>query len=110
MIIEGKPSRDVSLEEAEAAIWEELENLKAAAIPEEELQKWKNKVESNLVFSELNVLNKAINLAFFEMLEEPDLINREVEEYQRITTQDIYRVANQVLQKSNCSELLYSPA
>lgn len=64
---------------------------------------------STLLFSETNVLNKAINLAFFEVLGDAELINREKALYQAVTPQDIYRVANEILIDSNCNELLYQP-
>ena len=110
LIIEGRPAKGISLEKAADAIWQELEQLKAAPIPEHELQKWKNQVESTLVFSETNVLNKAINLAFFEVLGEAELINREKELYQAVTAEDIHRVAQNILIDSNCSELHYTAA
>lgn len=106
-IIEGRPVDGVSLEEAEVAIWEELELLKKEAIPEEELQKLKNKVESSLVFSEASILNKAINLAFFELLDDAQRINDEVDYYQQITTEQILQTARQILIRENCSELYY---
>ena len=68
LIIEGKPNDGISLKKAEEEIWQVLNALKANPISEPELQKWKNKVESTLVFSEMNILNKAINLGFFELL------------------------------------------
>jgi predicted Zn-dependent peptidase len=107
LIIEGKPADGISIEEAEAAIWKELEYLKNEPIPETELQKLKNKTESMLVFSETNVLNKAINLAFFELLGDAGLINQEVAAYQKITSADIQKAAQQILTKENCSELYY---
>lgn len=107
LIIEGKPAEGVSLEQGEIAIWKELEELKAGPIPEKELEKVKNKVESSLVFSEQNVLNKAINLAYFELLGEAELINREADLYQQVSAEDILRVARQVLTQENCSELYY---
>ncbi len=107
VIIEGKPAEGVSLEQAEAAIWAELHELTAAPIPETELEKWKNKVESILVFSELSVLNKAQNLAFFELIGDADLINSEAKLYQEITTADLHRVAQSIFRLENCSRLLY---
>lgn len=109
LIIEGKPAAGVSLEQAASAIWSEIELVKSAPVAESELQKWKNQIESTLIFSETNVLNKAINLAFFEVLGDPELINREKELYQAVRPEDIYRVANEILVDSNCSELLYQP-
>ncbi len=107
LIVEGRPAEGVSIEMATAAIWKELEELKSSSIPEQELQKLKNKMESTLVFSELNVLNKAINLAFFELLGDAELINKEAGFYQQITTASLHRVANEILTEENCSELFY---
>ena len=73
----------------------------------EELLKYKNKVESALVFSEISILNKAINLAFFELLGDINLINTEKEIYQKITVKDIQRLANIIFVRENCSELHY---
>lgn len=106
-IIEGHPAKGVSQEKAEEAIWQELEEIKTQAIPERELQKIKNRIESTLVFSELNVLNKAINLAFFELLGDADYINQEVEFYKAVSREDLLRIANQMLTPENCSELYY---
>lgn len=107
LIVEGKPTEGVSLEAGAKAIWKELEALKATPIDERELQKVKNKIESNLVFSELNVLNKSMNLAFYELLGDANLINQEAQIYQQISAQDIHRVANELLTEENCSELFY---
>ena len=107
LIIEGRPAEGVSLETAEAAIWKEIELLKKEGIPERELQKYKNKVESSLVFSEGSILNKAINLAFFELLGNPELINSEAELYQEVTTADVLQMAKTLLTPENCSELYY---
>ena len=107
LVIEGQPAEGITLDEAANAIWKELELLKAAPIPERELQKLKNKVESTLIFSELNVVNKAMNLGFFELLGNAELINQEAALYQEITSEDIHRVANLILTEDNCSELYY---
>jgi hypothetical protein len=71
------------------------------------LQKIKNKAESTLIFSELNILTKAMNLAYFEMLGNAALINDEAEMYQNITAKDIQGQANKILIKENCSVLIY---
>lgn len=107
LIIEGKPSDGVSLEEGEAAIWEELELLKRELLPAKELEKLKNKAESALVFSEVNVLNKAINLAYFELLGDAALINQEGESYQRVTVEKMQQLAKQTFTRENCSKVVY---
>ena len=106
-IIEGKPAAGVSLEVAEMVIWEELELLKSELVPERELQKLQNKIESHLAFSEMNVLNKAMNLAFFELLGDASLVNEEAKLYQNVSAQDIRKLARELFVKENCSELYY---
>lgn len=108
IIIEGKPADGISIESAKKAIWEELEALKAMPIPDEELEKLQNKVESTLIFSEMNFLNKAINLAFFEnMGDAASWINKEAQFYREISTQDLQVAANAVFTTENAVELIY---
>ena len=107
LVVEGKPAEGVQLLDAEKAIWEELHQLVEKGVDEQELQKVKNRVESTLIFSETSILNKAINLAFYEVLGDVDRINQEAEFYQLITTTDLRRVAKQILRRDNCSTLRY---
>jgi predicted Zn-dependent peptidase len=46
-------------------------------------------------------------LAYFEMLGDANLINSEAERYLQVTAEDIREVANKVIRKENCSELIY---
>lgn len=108
LVVEGKPAEGISHAAARTALWAELEDLKANAVAPEELEKVINKVESTLVFSESNVLNKAMNLAFYELLGDAELVNKEVEHYGKVTTTDIQRVANDWLHEDNCCELYYT--
>ena len=107
LIIEGKPAEGITLEEAESAIWSELEMLKKEPIPDRELEKLQNKIESTLVFSEINILNKATNLAFFELLGDANLINKEATLYRSVTAADIQRLSQMLFVKENCSGLYY---
>lgn len=106
-IIEGKLSEGIMIEIAEKAIWQELEILKSDLVSEYELQKNKNQIESALIFSESGTLNKAINLCFYESIGKLDLINREMEEYERITPNDIKRVANWLFENEKSFTLWY---
>jgi zinc protease len=106
-IIEGKPADGVSIETAEIAIWKELELLKTEQIPERELTKLKNKAESTLTFSTSSIMTKAMNLGFFELLGNANLINEEAERYQEITVEQIQEQAQKIFTKENCSQLVY---
>lgn len=106
-VVEGKPLKHISLDEAEKYIWQELEKLKNENIENSELQKVKNKIESTMHFAELSILDKAMNLAFFEMLGDANMYNQEVENYDKITTDDIKRMSNELFIIENSSTLYY---
>ena len=106
-VVEGKPLENVSIETAEAAIWEELDKLKNQLIPDEELTKVKNKTESTMVFSEMSLLDKAMNLAQFEVFGDADTLNHETEKYLAVTAEQIQQQAQQVFRKDNSSTLIY---
>lgn len=106
-VIEGKTMPDVTIENGRQAIIKELEILQNEKIPERELTKLKNSVESSLAFSEVSVLNKAISLAYFEILGDAQLVNTEGERYQELTSEDLLLAAQNVFQANNCSEVIY---
>jgi zinc protease len=106
-VVEGKPSENVSIEQAEAAIWEQLEQLKTSAIPVDELTKVKNKTESTLVFSEMSLLDKAMNLAYFELLGDGELMNQESGKYLNVTAEQIQQQAQKMFRKENSSTMVY---
>lgn len=106
-VIDGKPLPGVSMETAEAAIWEELNALKNNLLPVDELTKVKNKTESTMVFSEMSLLDKAMNLAFFELFGDAELLNLETARYIAITAQHIQQQAEALFKKENSSTLIY---
>ena len=103
----GKLAPGITLEEAEAAVWQELEAMKTEDIAEEELEKVKNRYESEQIFSNINYLNVATNLAFFELIGQAEDINHEVEKYRAVTAQRIKEVAQRTFVRENCSVLYY---
>lgn len=106
-VISGKINDGVSIEEAEAGIDAEIAKMQTELVSEEELQKCKNKIESTVTYSEADVLNKATNLAISELLGDADLINKEIENYHKVTAEGIREQAKKILQKTNCSTLFY---
>ncbi|MBO9672009.1 MAG: insulinase family protein [Sphingobacteriaceae bacterium] len=106
-IIEGKLVEGVAIETAEKAIWAELEKLKTELVSETELTKVKNKVESVLVFSEMSLLDKAMNLAYYELLGDAALLNRETEAFLKVRAEDIKRISNETFNPNSSSTLYY---
>ncbi|RYE36292.1 MAG: insulinase family protein [Sphingobacteriaceae bacterium] len=107
LIIEGKPTENISIEQAEAAVWEELDKLKNELVPEAELLKVKNKTESTMVFAEMSLLEKAMNLAYFELMGDAANLNHETEKYLAITSEEIQKQAQQIFRRENLSTLVY---
>ena len=105
--ITGKMSEGVTLEAGNKAIKNEIEQLIQEGVSAYELQKVKNKVESTLVFSETNYLNKAMNLAYHEFLGSANSINDEISKYKDVSSEQIINIAKEMLVENNCSTLFY---
>ncbi len=105
--IKGKPAEGVSLEEAEQAIWHELTRLAEEDFDPEELEKMKNRYESEQILNNLNYLNVATNLAYFELKGKAEDINDEVAKYRSVDAAQIRRVAREAFVPENCSILYY---
>ena len=106
-IVEGKLVEGVSVEDAEAAIWEELFKLTQEEVTEDELTKVKNKSESIMVFAEMSLLDKAMNLAYYELLGDAETLNTEIDKYLAVTPHGILSVAKETFQKQKSSTLYY---
>ena len=106
-IFTGQLLPTTSEEEAEQAFWSEIADLQQSNISAYELEKVKNKFEANTLFGELNVMNKAMNLGYYEMIGDLSLINREVEIYRSLSADDISDFATRVFRQENSSTLIY---
>ena len=106
-VVEGKPLPGISMEVAEAAIWKELERISTELVPVDELTKVKNKMESTMVFSEMSLLDKAMNLAYFELLGDADGLNSEIQKYLDVSAEEIRAQAAHIFRKENSSTLYY---
>lgn len=93
--------------EAEAAFWEEIDELKSGKISDYELEKVKNKFEANTLFGELNVMNKAMNLGYYQMIGDLELINREVDIYRSLLREEVADFSQRTFRKENSSTLIY---
>ncbi|QMW01310.1 M16 family metallopeptidase [Spirosoma foliorum] len=110
LIVQGNLNKGVSLEEADAAVEAVVEEFISQPVLDEELTKVKNQGEATHAFSEVELLNRAMNLAYAANSGNPDLVNQEAAQIQAVTSDDIQAVAQQVLRKDNCSTLYYRTA
>ena len=106
-IVDGKLVEGVTMEQAETAIWQELTKIASELVSENELTKVKNKSESIMVFAEMSLLDKAMNLAYYELLGDAALLNVEINKYLSITAEQIRKVAQETFKKEKSSTLYY---
>ena len=103
----GKLAPNITMQEAEKGIDAEIEKLKANMVSDNELRKVKNKVISAHMFSELNVLNKAMNLATSELIGDANLVNKQIDLYEAVTSDKIMTIAQGIFRNENSNTLYY---
>ncbi|MBR5784812.1 MAG: insulinase family protein [Bacteroidales bacterium] len=106
-IFVGKLAEGVEMTTAENAILAQIERLKNETISEQELEKVKNKLEITFVYSQYKVLDRAMNLGYFDHLGNIDLINSEPQCYAAVSPDDIKRLATETFLPEQCSTLYY---
>lgn len=107
LTIEGKLVKGVKMKDAEKAVQIEIDKIQQEIIPERELQKVKNRVESMLAFEDMELLNRANNLAFYELMGDAELMNKEFSNYEAITTEDLHREAQALFDEKNSNTIYY---
>lgn len=107
VIISGKLMRGTDIIKAEKAVNEVIYELKNSALTDYELEKVKNRFESSVVISNTSILNKAMNLSMYELLGDPDLVNREVESYRSVSKEMVRESAIKYLRPENCTTMFY---
>ena len=106
-ILTGQLLPDTTEEQAIEAFHREMAALTAEPASDYELEKVKNKFEANTLFGEINVMNKAMNLGYYEFLGDLELINREVAIYRSIDRERIAEFAHRIFRTENSSTLIY---
>lgn len=106
-VFTGQLLPDTSVAQAEEAFAAEMERLKTEPPTPYELEKVKNKFEANSLFGELNVMNKAMNLGFYEMLGDLDLVNRESTLYRAVDAERVMDFSRRIFRPECSSTLVY---
>jgi zinc protease len=107
LVISGRVNAGITLERAEQEVDLILQQVIQEGITEDELNKVKNQALSTLAFSEVEVMNRAMNLAFAKLSGDANLVNEEKEIIEQVSKQHIDRVAREILVESNSSALYY---
>ncbi len=107
LVIHGNLNKGQTLRDAENSIEEVLHELLDKGVSEEELAKVKNQAESTLEFSEVDLLSRAMNLAFAANYGDPELCNEDARQIRKVESQGLNNLAKKIIRKENCSTLLY---
>jgi zinc protease len=107
VVINGRVKPGISLQDAEAEVNKIVETLVTEGANEEELTKVKNQAYSTLEFGEVEVMNRAMNLAFSKLSGDANHVNQEKRDIEAVTLEDVSRVAKDVLQEENSNVMYY---
>ncbi len=107
LVVSGRVKDGIAPEHAEAEVDDILREMVGGGAVEEELEKVKNQAEATLEFGEVEVINRAMNLAFAELSGDPGLVNKEKELIRSVTLKDIKRVAEEILTDENSAVMYY---
>jgi len=105
LIISGRLTKGTTFEQLDEKLWEVLNELKEKTIANEELDRLRIKIRTAKEFQEQGLLNRAINLSFYELLGDINEINKETQMYKQITTKNFQETAKKILNKTNCNLL-----
>ena len=92
---------------ADQAIREELDKLSSGIISEKELMKVKNKTESAILFEDMSLMNRASNLAMYELMGDVAFMNTELDKYLDVTAGEIRDLSAKIFDEKNSSSLFY---
>lgn len=110
VVASGRVRPGISLEQAEEEIDAVVEDLLKDGVRDEELEKVKNQAQATIEFGEVEVINRAMNLAFAALSGDADLVNKEGALVQAVTTEDVYEAAHDIFREENSSVLYYHAA
>lgn len=107
LTISGRVKDGVLLEQAEHEVQAVINQLVQQGLKNEELEKVKNQSLTTFEFDEVEVMNRAMNLAFASLSGDVERVNKERDMMNKVSTQDIMRVAETVLKEENASVMYY---
>jgi len=107
LIISGRVKDGIMLTDAEEEVTKIINAVVEEGIRDEELQKVKNQSETSFEFDEVEVMNRAMNLAFAALSGDTSRVNQERTMMDSVTTSDIQQAAVEILREENSDVMYY---
>lgn len=107
LVLSGVLAPGVNPDEGVAALREEAMRLTEEQVSNYELTKVQNKYENTYIYSQYKASDRAMGLCHYTWLGDTDLINREPEEYRRISPSDLLEAARKVFRTEHENRLYY---
>jgi predicted Zn-dependent peptidase len=107
LVISGRLADQIEPVEGMNAINLELCKLIAEPVKPRELEKVLNRMESNLLFNNMNIVNKAMNLGYYQWLGDPGLLSEELGVYRSVSALELQSAAAELFREQKCSKLVY---
>ena len=107
MVLSGKLADGVTLDRGADALRREAQLLADEGLSDYELQKVQNKYENTFVYSQYKAADRAISLCYYTWLGDTGLVDREPQEYRRVTAADVQRAAREVFRPERENRLDY---
>ncbi len=107
LVFSGKMEQHVSSTEAEEILDTAVTDFLQSEISDSSLQKIKNQSEATKTYDSIKLINRAMNLAYYAHLGNPDLYWSEFEKKSSLTKEAINSWATHLIQEQNASVLHY---
>lgn len=104
-VITGKLNPGHTFEQLDAALWQTLDKYTSRPISKSVLEELLLKMQTAKAFQDQGLLNRAMNLCFFELLGDAQFLNEEANHYARIQPAQLQHFAKAIFSKNRCSLL-----
>lgn len=109
LTISGRLNPDIDIKAVDLEIERIIDKVLEDGVDDQVIEKIKNQAESSMIFSETELLNRAMNLAYASFLGDTALVNEELNIVRAVTKEQIIKVGKEVVRKENGSTVYYTP-
>lgn len=107
LVISGRLKNGISPIVAEQEVDQVVKAFVNEGPKSDELQKVKNQAQTTMEFEKVEVINRAMNLAFAALSGDADLVNRESKKIEAVSREEIMETAAKIFDEKNSSVLYY---